>query len=248
MFQWVKRLVTGVSGLQAGLSECAHKNATVVEVGDERAVPEATVARLPVYRRCLLELAAAGESTVSSARLAELAGVNAAKVRKDLSHLGTYGVRGVGYDVENLLGQMGRALGLDEEAPVVIVGLGNLGSALSAYAGFTTRGFPVAALVDTSPDKVGRRVNGLEVHHLDQLPALVDSLGLTVGIISTPADAAQEAADALVSAGIRSILSFAPTIIAVPSHVPVRKVDLATELQILSYYQHHGPTESGRSA
>jgi len=237
-----------MTGACWGLRESAHKRGTVGRVADERAVPEATVARLPVYRRCLLDLAAAGESTVSSARLAELAGVNAAKVRKDLSHLGTYGVRGVGYDVENLLGQMGQALGLDEEAPVVIVGLGNLGSALSAYAGFTTRGFPVAALVDTSPEKVGMRVNGLRVHHLDDLAELVDSLGLTVGIISTPAEAAQNAADALVAAGIRSILSFAPTIISVPERVPVRKVDLATELQILSYYQHHGPTESGRSA
>ena len=217
-------------------------------VGTERVVPEATVARLPVYRRCLLQLAATGEATVSSARLGELAGVNAAKVRKDLSHLGTYGVRGVGYDVENLLQQVGQALGLDEEAPVVIVGLGNLGRALAAYKGFTSRGFPVAALVDTSPDIVGRRVDGLEVEHLDGLPQLVRERGLTIGIISTPAEAAQEVADALVRAGVRSILSFAPTIISVPDDVPLRKVDLATELQILSYYQQRESAESGRSA
>lgn len=217
-------------------------------MGIERDIPEATVARLPVYRRCLLELAATGETTVSSARLAELAGVNAAKVRKDLSHLGTYGVRGVGYDVENLLQQVGQSLGLEEEAAVVIVGVGNLGRALSAYGGFSSRGFPVVALVDTSPETVGKVVNGLEVHDLEDLPKLARKLALTIGIISTPAESAQNAADALVEAGVKSILSFAPTILSVPPDVPLRKVDLATELQILSYYHHRGPSESGRSA
>ena len=223
-------------------------SANVSTVDADRDVPEATVARLPIYRRSLLELASGGEETVSSARLAELAGVNAAKVRKDLSHLGTYGVRGVGYDVENLLRQVDQVLGLDEEAPAVIVGIGNLGRALASYGGFSTRGFPVAALVDTSPETVGTSVNGLAVHHLRELPGLVRAHGLEVGIISTPAESAQEAADALVAAGIRSILSFAPTLLAVPEHIPLRKVDLATELQILSYYQHRRPAEGRRSA
>jgi redox-sensing transcriptional repressor len=217
-------------------------------VGDTREVPEATVARLPVYRRCLLDLVSDGEPTVSSARLAELAGVNAAKVRKDLSHLGTYGVRGVGYDVENLLRQVGQVLGLDGEAPVVIVGMGNLGRALAAYGGFSTRGFPVAALVDISPEKVGTVLDGIRVADIADLADLVPDVGLVVGIISTPAESAQEAADALVDAGIGSILSFAPTTISVPDDVPLRKVDLSTELQILSYYQHRRPTERGRSA
>jgi len=217
-------------------------------VGIDRDIPEATVARLPVYRRCLLELARAGDATVSSARLAELAGVNAAKVRKDLSYLGTHGVRGVGYDVENLLHQVGLALGLEDEAPVVIVGIGNLGRALSAHAGFSSRGFPVAALVDSSPDIVGTVVSGLEVRDISDLGRLARELNLRIGIIATPAESAQEVADALVEAGVTSILSFAPSTLSVPADVPLRKVDLATELQILGYYHHRSPGESGRSA
>lgn len=214
----------------------------------EKEIPDATVSRLPVYMRCLVELAANGEITVSSARLADLAGVNAAKVRKDLSHLGTYGVRGVGYEVEYLLRQVGEVLGLDNDAPVVIVGMGNLGQALARYGGFSSRGFPIAALVDSAPDRVGTRVDSMLVHHIDELPTLVRELALTVGIVATPAAAAQEVADALVASGVRSILNFAPTLIRVPPEVPVRKVDLATEMQILSYYQHRGAVEDGRSA
>lgn len=200
-------------------------------------IPDATVARLPIYRRSLVELAANGSETVSSAALADLAGVNAAKVRKDLSYLGTYGVRGVGYDVTFLLGQIGDALGLNIEAPVVIVGLGNLGQALARYGGFLNRGFPIVALVDASADRVGEVVDGLKIAHIDELGELVSSLGIAVGIIATPAEAAQSVADMLVDAGVRSILSFAPTVLQVPDEVPLRKVDLATELEILGYYQ-----------
>ncbi len=213
-----------------------------------RDIPDATVARLPLYRRALVDLARAGEATVSSARLAECAGVNAAKVRKDLSYLGTYGVRGVGYEVEVLLHQIGAALGLDTDAPVVIVGMGNLGHALAHYGGFTTRGFPIRALVDADPLKVGTVIDGLEVRSVSDLPELVDELDLAVGIISTPASAAQTVADALIDAGIGSILTFAPTIIQVPEHIPLRKVDLASELQILGYYHQRGALEDDRSA
>src|SRR6187402_3016453 len=130
-----------------------------------RHIPEATVARLPVYLRSLAELVDEKIATVSSERLAEMAGVNAAKVRKDLSYLGSYGTRGVGYDVEYLLFQMSRELGLTQDWPVVIVGVGNLGHALANYAGFTDRGFPIAALVDADPSKVGQRIGDIEVRH-----------------------------------------------------------------------------------
>lgn len=222
--------------------------ATVVSVALARDIPDATVARLPIYRRSLVELVALGQSTVSSARLAELAGVNAAKVRKDLSYLGTYGVRGVGYDVEYLLAQVGEVLGLDVEAPVVIVGMGNLGQALAHYGGFSSRGFPVVALVDASLDKVGTSIAGIEVTHIDALPEIVEQLDVSVGIIATPGEAAQTVADALVEAGVRSILTFAPTVIQVPDSVPLRKVDVATELQILSYYQHRSAGETNQTA
>ena len=209
---------------------------------ENRRIPEATVARLPVYFRSLVEVAESHVRTVSSERLAELAGVNAAKVRKDLSYLGSYGTRGVGYDVEFLLFQMSRELGLTQDWPVMIVGIGNLGHALANYRGFDERGFPVAALVDADPAKVGERVGDLVVRHMDDVDGIVAELGIGIGLIATPAAGAQEVADRLVQAGVRSILNFAPSVVAVPDDVSLRKVDLAVELQILSFYaQRRGP-------
>ena len=201
-----------------------------------RRIPEATVARLPVYLRTLLEVQAEAMTTISSERLAELAGVNAAKVRKDLSYLGSYGTRGVGYDVDHLLVQMSRELGLTRDWPVAIVGVGNLGAALANYGGFGDRGFPVAALVDADPSKVGTMFGEHEIRHLDDLPVLVEELGIAIGIIATPAAGAQEVADRLVAAGVTSILNFAPAVVTVPGHAQLRKVDLALELQVLSFY------------
>jgi len=202
-----------------------------------RKIPEATVARLPLYLRSLFESQQAGLTTISSERLAELAGVNAAKVRKDLSYLGSYGTRGVGYDVEYLLFQMSRELGLTHDWPVAIVGLGNLGQALANYVGFGERGFPIVALCDADPKVVGTEVHGVTVRHVDDLPDIAADHGIAIGIIATPAGAAQDVADRLVAAGVSSILNFAPTVISVPEHVSLRKVDLAVELQILSFYQ-----------
>src|SRR5437016_11831441 len=142
-----------------------------------RRIPEATVARLPVYLRSLLEAAESKTTTISSERLAEMAGVNAAKVRKDFSYLGSYGTRGVGYDVEYLLFQISRELGLTQDWPVVIVGIGNLGAALANYRGFSARGFRIVALVDADPAKVGERIGDLRVRALDELPAIAAEEG-----------------------------------------------------------------------
>ncbi len=202
-----------------------------------RRIPEATVARLPVYLQILVEQCEAGVDNISSEGLAELAGVNAAKVRKDLSYLGSYGTRGVGYDVEYLVYQIRRELGLEHDWPVVIVGAGNLGQALAGYGGFGERGFPVAGIVDVDPDKVGTLVAGTAVRPLDDLPELVRTTGSSIGVIATPPSAAQDAADRLVAAGATSILNFAPVVLSVPAGVSVRKVDLAVELQILSYHE-----------
>ncbi|MGY6502653.1 MAG: redox-sensing transcriptional repressor Rex [Acidimicrobiales bacterium] len=212
-----------------------------------RRIPEATVARLPVYLRCLIELADERVPTISSERLAELAGVNAAKVRKDLSYLGSYGTRGVGYEVEFLLFQMSRELGLTQDWPVVIAGVGNLGQALANYGGFTDRGFPVGALVDADPDKVGTSIAGVTVHHIDELADLVESKGIAIGIIATPASSAQAVAEKMVEAGVGSILNFSPGVLALDPGVSVRKVDLAVELQILSFYRRRsdGPAAIG---
>jgi redox-sensing transcriptional repressor len=203
----------------------------------KRKIPDATVARLPLYLRSLVDIADGGATTVSSERLAELSGVNAAKVRKDLSYLGSYGTRGVGYDVEFLLFQMSRELGLTSDWPVVIVGLGNLGHALANYGGFGDRGFPVAALVDVDERVVGTTINGITVRHLDDLPEIAREDNIAIGIIATPAHAAQQVADRLAAAGVTSVLNFAPTVLSVPEEVSIRKVDLAVELQILSFYQ-----------
>jgi redox-sensing transcriptional repressor len=204
----------------------------------ERPIPEATVARLPIYLRSLLDLAEGrGQMTVSSEDLAEMAGVNAAKVRKDLSYLGSYGTRGVGYDVEYLLYQITRELGLTQDWPTAIMGVGNLGRALASYKGFTERGFSIQALFDVDESMVGKKVGGIEVRHLDDLKDAVVDEGITIGIIATPPAAAQEVAERLVDAGVKSILNFAPAVVNVPPDVNVRKVDLSIELQILSFYQ-----------
>ena len=207
-----------------------------------RPIPEATIGRLPVYLRALVDFAESGAGTVSSESLAGAAGVNSAKVRKDLSHLGSYGTRGVGYDVAYLIHQIRRELGLTQDWPIVIAGIGNLGHALANYRGFPERGFSVAALVEVDPAKVGQRIGSLPVHHVDDLPALVRDHGITIGVIATPAAAAQEIADQMVQAGIRSILNFAPAVITVPDRVSVRKVDLAVELQILAFYEQRKAT------
>lgn len=204
-----------------------------------RRIPEPTVVRLPLYQRILLEMARAGTDTVSSAQLADLAGVNAAKVRKDLSHLGTYGTPGTGYGVAYLLGQIERELGLDRDWPVVVVGLGNLGRALARSQGFSSHGFRVAALFDTDPEKIGDTVADCEIRHLDELDRVAAEQRLAIGVIATPAASAQDAAERLVAAGVGSILNFAPTLLTVPPHVLLRHVDLSIELQVLTFYQSH---------
>jgi len=178
--------------------------------------------------------------TVSSEQLAELAGVNAAKVRKDLSYLGSYGTRGVGYDVDQLVREVSRELGLTHDWPVAILGVGNLGRALANYRGFRARGFRIVALVDADPAKVGTRVGDLTVEPVEALSRLVTERGVAIGLIATPAAAAQAVADRLVAVGVRAILNFAPAVVVVPPEVSLRKVDLATELSILSFYQQQG--------
>jgi len=203
----------------------------------ERSIPEATVGRLPRYLQALVGLAAGGTSVVSSEELALAAGVTSAKVRKDLSHLGSYGTRGVGYDVAYLIHQIRRELGLTQDWGIAIAGIGNLGHALANYKGFAARGFRVAALVDADREKIGERVGELEVVHIDDLPELVREQSIAIGLIATPATAVQDVADRMVAAGIRSILNFAPAPVAAPPGVSIRSVDLAVELQILAYYE-----------
>lgn len=203
----------------------------------DKPVPEATVARLPLYLHVLVEAADVGTETLSSDDLARAAGLNSAKVRKDLSFLGTYGTRGVGYRVAELTSEISQVLGLTGDRPVVITGIGNLGRALASYDGFTRRGFRVEALVDADPAKVGTTVGTHLIEPVSRLGHLVRERGITIAVIATPSEHAQSVADAVVDAGVTAILNFAPTRLEVPGSVTVRTVDLSTELQILSFYE-----------
>ncbi|HEX5496759.1 MAG TPA: redox-sensing transcriptional repressor Rex [Mycobacteriales bacterium] len=210
-----------------------------------RTVPEATVARLAVYLRALTTLADQGIVTVSSDELATAAGVNSAKLRKDLSHLGSYGTRGVGYEVGILTEEISRVLGLTQHRAVALVGIGNLGHALAGYGGFASRGFRIAALFDADPTRVGEPIAGLRVRHVSDLGEVVRTEAVSIGVIATPAGAAQDVCDRLVAAGVTSILNFAPAVLSVPGNVDVRKVDLAVELQILSFHEQRKASAGG---
>jgi redox-sensing transcriptional repressor len=200
-------------------------------------IPEATVARLPVYLRALYGLAERGISTVASEELAAAAGVNSAKLRKDLSHLGSYGIRGVGYHVGTLSDEIARTLGITVHRSVALIGVGNLGQALAGYAGFASRGFQIAALIDADPGRIGTTIRGLIVRDVAELEAIVGEHCITIAVLATPASVSQDICDRLVAAGVTSILNFAPVVLSVPSHVDLRKVDLAAELQILSFHE-----------
>lgn len=228
---------TGANGTGATGTE-ANGAAIAVPAARERArsIPEAAVARLAVYLRTLSALAEQGTTTVSSEELATAAGVNSAKLRKDLSYIGSYGTRGVGYEVEVLVGQIERTLGLTRKHSVAVAGIGNLGHALANYGGFPSRGFPVSALFDLDDDLVGVPVGGIPVSHIDDIVEVCSAREVTIGVIATPTQGAQEVCDRLVAGGVTCILNFAPVVLQVPEHVEVRKVDLAVEMQILSFH------------
>jgi redox-sensing transcriptional repressor len=233
-----RRIVTSARSTGAGaLGEGVSPSVAAGSRTAERGIPEATIARLPVYLRALISLSERGTATCSSEELATAAGVNSAKLRKDLSYLGSYGTRGVGYDVEYLRYQIAREIGVTQDWPVVIVGIGNLGHALANYAGFRSRGFRIVALLDSDPARHGEPVGDMTIRGFDEIDRLVEEHGVAIGVVATPADAAQDVADRLVKAGVTSILNFAPAVLTVPEGVDVRKVDLSIELQILAYHE-----------
>ncbi len=195
------------------------------------------MARLATYLRVLGTLAERSVTTVSSEELASAAGVNSAKLRKDLSFLGSYGIRGVGYDVATLTEEISRTLGLTVHRKVALVGIGNLGQALAGYAGFASRGFQIAALIDADPGRVGQTIGTLVVQDIADLETIVTDNDITIAVLAVPATVAQDVCDRLVGAGVTSVLNFAPVVLSVPEHVDLRKVDLAAELQILSFHE-----------
>ncbi len=199
-----------------------------------RGIPDATLARLPDYLRALTELLRSGTDTVSSVELAAAAGVNPTQVRRDLSYLGSHGVRGVGYGVALLAAEVARCLGTDRAPAVLVVGAGRLGQALAQYPGLTESGLAVTALYDHDPQVVGTTVGALVVRDIARLPQDAADLGAVIGVITTPAASAQHVCDTLIDAGVRSILTFAPGPLTTRAGADVRRVDVAAELQVLA--------------
>jgi redox-sensing transcriptional repressor len=204
-------------------------------VKENRKIPPATVKRLPLYLQCLDQVDSDSVG-ISSRNLAELAKVNDAQVRRDLSYLGSLGTRGVGYDIKTLRNQIQLELGLVEGWSAIIVGVGNLGSALAHYGGFKDKGFGVVGLFDDDPKKINSQVAGLVVTPLSKMEEYCKKYNVAIGIIATPGEYAQGVADQLIDCGVRSILNFAPVLLKNIKNVQIRSVDLSQELQILSYY------------
>lgn len=211
-------------------------------------VPKAVVHRLSLYLRELHRLTREGDQTVNSSRLGDLLGFTDAQVRKDLAYFGQFGHPGVGYRCEELVAAIKGILGTDREWTVAIVGVGNLGRALLGYKGFASQGFRLSAAFDADPAKVGMIFEGLEVEPLDRLEELVLGRSISLGLIAAPAEAAQQIADRLVAAGVSGILNFAPVTLSLPEGVSLVGVDLATELEQLSFSVANRPTEAAPSA
>ncbi|NMM83932.1 redox-sensing transcriptional repressor Rex [Rhodococcus sp. SRB_17] len=225
--------VTGAAGTSVTTAGAASADSAATT--QDRVIPQATVTRLAAYLRVLGVMSDRGTSIVSSEELAQASGVGSAKLRKDLSFLGPNGVRGVGYDVTKLRIRIERALGLDRGHKVVLVGVGNLGKALVGYGGFSRRGFEMVGLFDSDSGRVGTQVGELTVRDTTELESACRELKATIGVISTPDEAAQDVCDQFVQAGLRCIMSFSPIALDVPDHVELRRVDLAVEMQVLSF-------------
>lgn len=199
--------------------------------------PDVVIRRLPLYARSLRYLLQEGVTSVSSQELGDRINVTAAQIRKDLSYFGEFGKQGIGYDVEKLLNQIERILGLNQEWPVALVGVGHLGQAIARYEGFRSQGIRIAALFDSDPNKVGTSINGMPIQEDDQIAQVVRDQEIKLAIVAVPASRAQEVADMLVSAGVRAILNYAPVVIQVPEDkVWVRHIDPVAVLHSMTYY------------
>ena len=205
------------------------------EIPSDASVPKVVVSRLSLYLRELQRLQAAGQQTISSSQLGTLLGFSDAQVRKDLGFFGQFGYPGVGYRCDELIRAMRDILGTNHPWPVVMVGVGNLGQALLGYRGFGRQNFSIQAAFDADPAKVGQTIQGIRIQHIDELPDVVKEKGIRLGMIVVPAERAQEAADRLVAAGIEGIVNFAPVTLTLQPHVQSVSVDLAIELEQLSF-------------
>ena len=198
-------------------------------------VAESTVRRLSLYLRFLEEFEARAHTTISSGELARLGGTTSAQVRKDLSFFGSFGKRGLGYNVAELITAIREILGLDKTWPLIIIGAGKIGAALALYRGFSSRGFTVVGVYDRDPARIGQRLEGLTIRSQDELERDIVRLKAKIAVLSVPGDAAQALLDRVTKAGIRAVLNFAPVPLRVPKGVTLRAVNMATELEILTF-------------
>ena len=198
-------------------------------------IPEATVGRLSVYSRFLYQINKKGIITISSIDIAQGVGVSPAQVRKDLAYFGEFGTRGVGYNVKDLYNNILKILGLNKRWKIVLIGAGNLGTALCIYDGFKERGFDIVGIFDNDPKKIGSKVNNLEIMPIETLPNIIKKNQIEVGIITVPSEYAQDIADLLIESGVTTLLNFAPKVLFVPNSVIVRNVDLSVNLEILTF-------------
>lgn len=199
-------------------------------------IPEGVIERLPLYLGVLIQLRSGGEDTVSSARLGELTDINPAQIRRDLTHFGSFGKRGVGYDIPTLVERIQRILGADHVHRLALVGAGHLGSAIADYNGLRQHGFHVTAIFDKDPEKVGTQIGDITVQDVAELAQTIVAQGIEIGVIAVPPAAAQEAADGLTSAGVRIILNYTPVIVRVPTDVTLHNTDPVHELLHTLYY------------
>lgn len=198
--------------------------------------PDVVIRRLPLYARSLRYLLHEGVTSVSSQELGDRINVTAAQIRKDLSYFGEFGKQGIGYDVEKLLNQIERILGLNQEWPVALIGIGPLGQAIVRYEGFRRQGIRIAALFDSDPAKIGTEIGGLTIMGDEQIAPIIRDLGIKLAIVAVPAGRAQEVADLLIQAGVRAILNYAPMVIQAPEGVWVRHIDPVAVLHSMTYY------------
>ena len=203
-------------------------------------IPEMTIHRLSVYTRCLLQLEEDGVKTISSQEMADRFNLNSAQVRKDLAYFGEFGVRGIGYYVAGLKAELQKILGLDRRWPVVLVGFGNLGSALFHYKGFARQGFRIAVVIDDDPAKIGREIESVPIVASRDMAREIKARAVQIAIVAVPPEAAQAVTEQLVAGGIKAVLNFAPTRLRVGREVRLKNVDLSIELETLSFYLARG--------
>jgi redox-sensing transcriptional repressor len=199
-------------------------------------IPDIVISRLPIYLRALERLAQDGHEVTSSLELGKHLGISSAQIRKDLSHFGGFGKQGTGYKIKYLTEQLRQVLKVEQEWEIALVGAGDLGSAVARYRGFAHRGFRVAYVFDSAASKAGKRLANLDIYPMEKLHEIISERGIKVAMIAVPAESAQQVADALIAAGVRAILNYAPINLNVPPTVRVQYIDPVIHLQRMTYY------------